>query len=173
MELAVRKKVPLKFQSGSIAQCEPVEPIARTKIFSRSAKRVPVIFGVTEFRRNNSTEKLSAVRANSRARFRHLSLSLFLHPNLIPHSHRALSTRALFLSFFLCSTSIVCRARVFPVLPPKFYRPLKLYRVWSGCSIYIFPHPLAGSLLSSSQYQGNSPSTVTVRSVILIAIAYK
>lgn len=40
--------------------------------------------------------------------------------------------------FFLAllSTSIVCRARVFPVLPPKFYRPVKTPSR-SSYSVYI------------------------------------
>lgn len=58
MESTVEKKLSLKFQLKSVVQ----RARWAGKNFSCNIKRVPVIFGITEFRCNNFTEKLSAVR---------------------------------------------------------------------------------------------------------------
>lgn len=71
--------------------------------FPRNVKRVPVIFGVTEFCCNNFAEKLSAVRL-ALTRTRHISLSLA----------RSLSD-SLFSSLFYVRTSFRIRTVLYPL----------------------------------------------------------
>jgi len=94
----------------SVEKCCTTFSLSEKEFFSRNVKRVPVIFGITEFRCNNFTEKLSAVRL-APAQPCHYSFFYVLHS-----------------AFALCSilscTLFYARSRsyvVLCILPLKFY----------------------------------------------------